>query len=52
MGLHMYMIHGVNMQKSLIIVAFSALLLLCVGAQMYSINRSNPDAIVNYYSIH
>ena len=48
----MYKVHGVIMQKPLIIVVFGALLLLCVGAQMYSINRSNSDAIVNYYSVH
>jgi hypothetical protein len=43
--------HGVIMQKSLIIVVFSAILLLSVSAQMYSINRSNP-MVNNYYSIH
>lgn len=41
------------MQKSLIIVVFSAILLLSISAQMYSINRSNPMvANNNYYSIH
>jgi hypothetical protein len=41
------------MQKPLIIVVFSALLLLCVSAQMYSVNRStHPDVTNNYYSIY
>lgn len=40
------------MQRPLIIVVFSAFLLLCIGAQMYSINRTNPIAQNNLYSIH
>jgi len=44
--------HGVIMQKPLIIVVFSALLVLCVGAQMYSINRTHSGTVNNYYSIH
>jgi hypothetical protein len=37
------------MQKSLVIVLLGSLLLLCVGAQMFSVQRLNPNISNNHY---
>lgn len=42
------------MPKTLIIAIFGTLLMLCIGAQMFSLNRAAPESKIasNYYYIH
>jgi hypothetical protein len=42
------------MPKTLIIAVFGTLLMLCIGAQIFSLNRATPDNGIanNYYYIH
>ncbi|VVC75659.1 hypothetical protein AQUSIP_09490 [Aquicella siphonis] len=42
------------MSKPLIIAVFGALLMLCIGAQLFSVNRSDrSDRLTqNYYYVH
>jgi hypothetical protein len=47
-------LHGVIMSKPIIIAVFGALLILCIGAQLVSVNDSDASLNVskNYFNVH